>query len=261
MADPPEICWRKNRVRMTSRRLVFAMVLSAIVLTRGLWPQTQERREIMVKAALNDLRSADPKVVSNAAVQLGEWKIKAAVPALLEVLQSPDSLTIPEHVTTVGMRRWIAIDPKWRIVEALGAIGDKRAVPLLERYLRAPPAGLELAAQNLASALFLITGLRYRYRDDQGNSKRYAPEGFEEEEVRRRLRPDLVPVGDLTAALEIMATGRRPLADDSGSWLGSQPLIIGVSITNHSALDRNSGNTAFQAAFSRTTDSDLVAAI
>jgi HEAT repeat protein len=140
----------------------------------------------MVKAALNDLRSANPKVVSNAAVRLGECKIKAAVPVLLEVLQSPGSLTISEHVNTGGMRRWIAIDPKWRIVEALGAIGDKRAVPLLEGYLRAPPAGLELAAQNLASALFLITGVRYRYRDNQGNFKRYAPGEFEEEEVRRR---------------------------------------------------------------------------
>jgi hypothetical protein len=103
----------------------------------------------MSQAAVNDLRSADPKLIWNAAVYLGGRKIKAAVPALLEVLQSPHTLGTSEHVTTGGMRRWILIDPKARIVEALGAIGDKRAVPLLERYLRAPPPSLGVAPGDL----------------------------------------------------------------------------------------------------------------
>jgi hypothetical protein len=220
---------------MTSTRLVFATLLGALVLTPGLWAQdTQVDRNM--KSALNELRSADPKVVSNAAAELGSRRATAAVPKLLEALQGPRRLVSSEHVSGSGVYKWILIDGKKTIVRALGEIGDARAVPLLALYLRAPRAGLDLAPEEFARALFLITGIRYQYRDHQAKIVRYLPGEFDEEEARRRFRPDLVPTDGLTTALKINGTGPGMQAsrDNGGSWLGSKPLIIQLSITNHS---------------------------
>lgn len=232
-------------------RLSCAMVLIAVISTPGLYSQEPPPSASEVEHALNDLRSTDLKVVSNAAVRLGQWNVKRAVPMLLEALQSPRSLVTSEHVTTGGMRRWILIDPKPRIVEALGEIGDRRAIPLLERYLRAPPARLD--PEYFASALFLITGVRYQYRNRQNKLTRYVPG---EEEFRRRSRPDLVPVEGLTAALEIGVSGRQA-GGGEGSWAGTQPLIIQVSITNHSNRSRTINLSAERFVFSSLNPAGL----
>jgi hypothetical protein len=145
------------------------------------------------------------------------------------------------------MRVWVVITPKAKIVDALGEIGDRRAIPLLERYLRAPPVGFD--PSHYASALFLITGVRYQYRDSQNKLTRYVPGEVAEEEFRRRSRPDLVPVEGLTAALEIGVTGRQA-GWGGGTWVGSEPLIIQVSITNHSNRSRTVSLSADRFVFS-----------
>jgi len=226
------------------------LALGAFVLSQGLWAGDLgvDRK---VAAALKNLRSTDPKVVSNAAFELGRGKVLAAVPTLLEVLQGPSRLVVSEHVGEFGGYRWIGTDGKKAIVRALGDIGDKRAVPLLALYLRAPPAGLDLAPEEFAGALFLITGVRYQYRDRQSNLVRYMPGEFDEEEARRRFRPDLVPTAGLTTALKISATGPGLQAGSgsTGSWLGSKPLIIKLSITNHSNQSRDISSSPDRFAF------------
>jgi hypothetical protein len=113
-------------------------------------------------------------------------------------------------------------------IAALAEIGDLRAVPVLERLLRNPPEG-NMFPGNLAHALYLLTGKSYEYKDIRGQTKLYVPVPITEEKWRARSRPDLKPVDGLTAGLQMR--GARATPDD---WLGSKPLVLTVSITNHS---------------------------
>jgi hypothetical protein len=61
-------------------------------------------------------------------------------------------------------------------------------VPDLERFLRHPPKGSAVFAGNVAHALFLITGRKYKYRDHDGAQKLYEPSPLTEEEARKRFR-------------------------------------------------------------------------
>jgi hypothetical protein len=56
------------------------MALIAVISTPGLWSQEPPPSASEIERALNDLRSTDLKVVSNAAFLLGNWKVKRAVP-------------------------------------------------------------------------------------------------------------------------------------------------------------------------------------
>ncbi|HXD32982.1 MAG TPA: hypothetical protein VN643_17795 [Pyrinomonadaceae bacterium] len=210
-------------------------------------PEEGKSREEIVKESIANIDSTDIRIATQAALYLGIYKATEGVPAMLRVLQSSRYLTLNEHIRSKdrnGMSIWITMDVRAAIVESLGSIGDRRAVPVLEKYLKKPPKNAHLVAQNVVHALYRITGKSYRYKDLEGKQKLYEPSPVTEEEVRMRLRPDLTPTDGLTAALEI------PGHDPSGTyWLGNHSFIITLEITNHTKtaieLDAHAENFVF----------------
>ena len=73
------------------------------------------------------------------------------------------------------MREWVLFDVKGEIVTALGLIGDQRAVPVLKKYLKKPPAYSEVFPGNVALALYQLTGRSYKYKDRDGKMKSFQP--------------------------------------------------------------------------------------
>jgi hypothetical protein len=129
----------------------------------------------------------------------------------------------------------------------LGLIGDKRAVPVLKKYLKRPLSNDEVFTGNVAHALYLITGKLYEYKDYDGVQKFYQPSPLTEEEFRKRARPDLRATAGLTASLEIEGH------DPSGTyWMGNNRLKINLAITNQSKrpieIDASKDNFVFSVA-------------
>jgi hypothetical protein len=191
--------------------------------------QEKARALSIVGELISTLDSNDIHTAEQAASELGRLRAKEAVPALLTLLRSPRSLSGSEHVHhSGGLSYWVGYNVKSTAVTSLGEIGDMSAVPALERYLTNPPKEFEVGGRNVAHALYQITGTRYEYQDRDGELKLYAPHPRTEEEVRMRLRPDLAPTEGLTAFLETEQTG------PSVTWVGSKPLALNLTITNHS---------------------------
>src|SRR6185503_20755489 len=145
-----------------------------------------------------------------------------AVPKMLQVLQSSRPLRKIENIigkSEPTLSFWVSIDVKANIVTSLGLIGDKRAVPELERYLKRPLSNDEVFTGNVAHALYLITGKSYEYKDYDGVQKLYEPGPLTEEEFRKRARPDLKATAGLIASLEI--DGNDP---GGAVWIGNRPL-------------------------------------
>lgn len=69
------------------------------------------------------------------------------------------------------MSEWVITDVKAEIIVALGLIGDKRAVPVLKKYLKKPPKNSGVFTDNVAWALYQITGKSYKYKDRDGTMK------------------------------------------------------------------------------------------
>jgi hypothetical protein len=145
------------------------------------------------------------------------------------------------------MTSWISIYVRREIVTSLGEIGDKRAVPVLKKYLKRPLRNDKVFTGNVAHALYLITGKLYEYKDFDGVEKLYQPGPVTEEEFRKRDRPDLRPTAGLTASLEIEGHG-----PSEAYWLGNNPLNIRLAITNHSKrpieIDTSKDNFVFSVA-------------
>ena len=204
-------------------------------------------REVLVKEAIANLDSEDIKVAAAAARRLGMYRATEAVPKMLRVLQSSRPLLKIEYVTGKGeqtLSSWVRIDVRDAIVTSLGLIGDKRAVRVLEKYLKMPLSNDEVFTGNVAQALYSITGKSYEYKDYNGEHKLYEPDPGTEEEFRKRARPDLKPTAGLIAALEIEA-------HDSGgvAWRENLPLNVNLVITNQSTrpieIDASKNNFVF----------------
>src|SRR6185503_16546914 len=143
-----------------------------------------------------------------------------------------------------GLSVWVSTNVRHEIVTSLGLIGDQRAVPVLKKYLQRPLSNKEVFTGNVAHALYLITGKTYRYKDYDGVEKLYKPGPLDEEEFRKRTRPDLKPTSGLIASLEIEGH------DPSGAyWMRNRPLNINLVITNQSnrviAIDTSKDNFEF----------------
>lgn len=194
--------------------------------------QQPKSRDALVQEAIAQLDSNDNKVAAQAAMRLGQYQATEAVPKLLQVLQSSRLLQTSEHVIandSGSLSHWVSTNVRAAIVTALGLIGDERAVPVLKKYLKRPVNNQGVATENVAHALYLITGKTYRYKDDDGAEKLYEPSPLEEEAFRKRTRPDLKATAGLIASLEIEAH------DPSGtSWTSNRPLHISLVITNQS---------------------------
>ena len=209
--------------------------------------QEARSREVLVKESIANLDSEDIKVAAEAARLLGMYRATEAVPRMLRVLQSSRRLKKIEHVTGKGeqtLSSWVTIDVRDAIVTSLGLIGDKRAVRVLEKYLKMPFSNDEVFTGNVAQALYLITGKSYEYKDYDGAHKLFEPAPGTEEEFRKRARPDLQPTAGLIAALEIEG-------HDSGgvAWMGNRPLNVNLVITNQSTrpveIDASKNNFVF----------------
>ena len=209
--------------------------------------QEARSREVLVKESIANLDSEDIKVAAEAARLLGMYRATEAVPKMLQVLQSSRLLRKTEHVIAKDKRSlsaWVSIDVRADIVTSLGRIGDRRAVPVLKKYLKRPLSNDEVFTGNVAHALYLITGKSYEYKDYDGEHKLYEPAPGTEEEFRKRARLDLKPTAGLIAALEIEG-------HDSGgvAWVGNRPLNVNLVITNQSTspieIDASKNNFVF----------------
>src|SRR4029079_11015162 len=222
--------------------LIQLLSLSQLAFAQGF--QDVESPQVLVKKSIADLDSEDIRVAAEAARRLGVYNATEAVPKMLQVLQSSRPLRKIEHVTEKGLTLWVSIDVKAAIVTSLGLIGDKRAVPVLETYLKRPLSNDEVFTGNVAHALYLITGKSYEYKDYDGVQKLYEPSPLTEEEFRKRARPDLKATAGLIASLEI--GGNDP---GGTSWIGNRPLKIDLAITNQSSrrieIDASTDNFVF----------------
>lgn len=209
--------------------------------------QEAKSREVLVKESIANLDSQDINLAAEAARRLGMYRATEAVPKMLQVLQSSRRLKKIEYVNGKGEQAfsaWVAIDVRDAIVNSLGLIGDKRAVRVLEKYLKMPLSNEKVFTGNVAQALYLITGKSYEYKDYDGEQKLYEPAPGTEEEYRKRARPELKPTAGLIAALEIEG-------HDSGgiAWMENRPLNINLVITNQSRrpieIDPSKNNFVF----------------
>lgn len=197
-------------------------------------PQEPKSRDVLVKESIANLDSNDIHVAAQAAIYLGMFQATEAVPVMLRVLQSSRLLSTSEHIMGKdknSMSYWLRTDVRDAIINSLGQIGDKRAVPVLKKYLKKPLTNSEVFTGNVAHALYRITGKSYEYKNYEGEQKLYVPSPMMEEEVRKRFRPDLKATEGLTASLDIEGHGQ----DLTGAyWLGARPLVINLAITNQS---------------------------
>jgi hypothetical protein len=234
--------------------LVLSLTFSQLAFARGF--QESKSRDALVKESIANLESDDIHVAAQAAIDLGRLRATEGVAAMLRVLQSSLLLSISEHIMAKdknGMSQWVLTDVRAAIVNSLGLIGDKRAVPVLKKYLKKPLKNREVFTENVAHALYLITGKSYEYRDYDGEQKLYVPSPFTEEELRKRSRPDLKATEGLTASLEIEGH------DPSGAyWLGDRPLVINLAITNRSKrvieIDTSADNFLFSSVAGERTN-------
>ena len=225
--------------------LILLLASSAVAFSREF--QEAKSRDVLVQEAIANLDSNDIKVAAQATMHLGVYKATEAVPKLLQLLQSSRLLRTTEHVVAKdknSLSEWVSTNVKAEIVTSLGLIGDKRAVPVLKKYLKRPLSNEEVFTGNVAHALYLITGKSYLYKDYDGVEKLYKPSPLTEEEFRKRTRPDLKATAGLIASLEIEGH------DPSGAyWTANRPLNIQLVITNQSnrviEIDASKNNFEF----------------
>ena len=140
--------------------------------------QGTKSREALVKESIVNLDSDNIHVAAQAARYLGIFRAAEGVPAMLRVLQSSRHLSLVEHQMAAdknSVSEYVLIDVKGEIITALGLIGDRRAVPVLKKYLKKPPRGSDVYTGNVAYALYQITGKSYKYRDRDGRMKLFRP--------------------------------------------------------------------------------------
>lgn len=226
--------------------LILLLTLSQLALAQE--SQEPKSRDVLVKESIANLDSNDIHVAAQAAIYLGMYRATESVPTLLRVLQSSRALSRWEHIIGEGknsMSEYVTTDVRAAIINSLGLIGDKRAVPVLKKYLKKPLKNSEVFTGNVAHALYQITGQTYEYKDYDGVQKLYVPSPIAEEEFRKLSRPDLKATQGLTASLEIEGH------DPSGAyWVGDRPLVLHLVITNQSKraveIDASADNFLFR---------------
>lgn len=132
------------------------------------------KRDQWEEALIAFLEYDDCIVVGNVAGRLGTMKCKRAVPALLSTLQSDRNLIRRWEHTRGDIRKWGTSNARSHIIAALGEIGDKRAVVVLETYLNPPKH--EVYGGNAAFVLHKLTGMSYSFMDHDGKVKVYPPQ-------------------------------------------------------------------------------------
>ena len=142
------------------------------------YPKT---RDEAVRESLININSKDLAVASQAARYFGIFEAKEGVLPMLKVLKQKSFLARSEHHVSTrpsGISEWVFVSVKEDIIAALGAIRDPRAVRVLEKLVRKkrPIDTGPSFNQNVAWALFRITGRLYKYRDTDGSIKTFRPE-------------------------------------------------------------------------------------
>jgi hypothetical protein len=140
----------------------------------------EKSRDVLVREFIAELDSNDIHVAARAARELGYRRAAEGVPAMLRVLQSSRFLSLSEHQMAAdknSVSEWVVTDVRYEIVTALGLIGDRRAVPVLKKYLKEPPENSAVYTGSVAWALYQITGRSYKYKDRDGQMKLFRPSG------------------------------------------------------------------------------------
>src|ERR1700730_9893484 len=130
--------------------------------------QGTKGRDVLVKESIANLDSNDIHVAAQAAIYLGIYRATESVPALLRVLQSSRVLSTTEHIIAKdknSLSLWETTNLGAAIINSLGLIGDKRAVPVLKKYLKKPLTNRKVFTGTVAHALYQITGESYEYKD------------------------------------------------------------------------------------------------
>ena len=135
--------------------------------------QEPKSRDLLIKESIANLDSDDLNIAAQAARDLGYARAIEGVPAMLRVLQSSRLLSRWEHTPKdqYGMSLYVITDVKGEIINSLALIGDRRAVPVLKKYLKKPPKYSFVFPGNVADALYQITGKSYKYKDRDGKMK------------------------------------------------------------------------------------------
>lgn len=129
------------------------------------WGKRKEWEDSLIKC----LEHKDVTTVASAANMLGTMRCRRAVPALIAALESTGSMVKPWIRTEGELTTWGELNARESIIVALGHIGDRRAVDVLETFLSPPKHGVYPG--NAAYALYEITGKRYRFIDHDGVEK------------------------------------------------------------------------------------------
>jgi HEAT repeat protein len=133
--------------------LILLLTFSQLAFARGF--QGSKSRDVLVKESIASLDSDDIHVAAQAAIDLGLLRATEGVPDMLRVLQSSRLLSSTEHIIAKdknSLSEWVLTDVRAAIITALGLIGDKRAVPVLKKYLEKPLKNSEVFTGNVAHA-------------------------------------------------------------------------------------------------------------
>lgn len=163
------------------RKTTLSVLLFSLAIVSYGQAQEEKSREILIKESLTNIYSDNIHVAAQAARYFSIFEAREGVPAMLRVLQSRRFLSTSEHIMAKdksGMNEWVFTSVKDDIVSALANIKDKRAVPVLKKFLKKQPKdGGAFFTKNVAWALYQITGKSYKYKDKGGKVKLYRPAG------------------------------------------------------------------------------------
>ncbi len=217
---------------------------------------------LRIDKALEGLGSADASVRQNAIKELQTWgaaknsRHAEIVTALLELLDQNISADrgyevgyvfheIPDgHATVVVPAENVSL------AEALARSGATSALPLIRKVyavvMAVPDETREPgSSSSLASSIYSLSAERVACWDPSDGLQPYVPYPIQVEETRMLLRPDLVPVGGLTASLSVVSAAYP----DESTILGSAALEIRLVIKNHSErpvkVDLSDGHISF----------------
>lgn len=214
-------------------------------------PRTPEEHAKIAKS-LEDLTSKDLMVRTKAIGELGHWKRDDITDTLIELLrrqlEDEEAWKSGTVCTQVGkMRVYLAVGPEnLVIVLALAQQQAVQSLPILRAVhahcLNHVSADRRQITSWLAPAIYSLSGEIVDVSEGKA-SKKYEPSPSQKEQMRMFVRPDLLPVGGLTAKLDIPAT-----SDYSIGLLGSKPCRVLLTLTNTSEnpvpVDLSSGSFA-----------------
>lgn len=202
---------------------------------------------VRIDTACDNLKSDDEAVRREAIRELAVWgaagelRAPQIAAALLERLRHNTSRGIgyeeryEQHTQNERTTTILIAAENVALAEAAAASHIADALPLVSQILAhvmAQPEDLrsETSSRSLASSIYQLSAKRVAYwQASEAASALYEPSAIEAASTRMVLRPDLVPVGGITASLSLLAGDAI-----AAQIIGSKPLRITLAFKNHS---------------------------